>query len=292
MKTILLTGATGFLGSYLLEALVNSNYKVVVFKRSTSDVWRIKHLLKNVVLYDVDQVPVSKAFQQQEIDIVIHTACNYGRDQSFLSDVVNGNLVFPLQILEEAIKNNVEVFFNTDTLLPDYINTYSLSKSNFTEWLKHLSDKIKCVNLRLEHIYGPKDDKNKFIAWLLDQMLNKHGKIDLTKGTQKRDFIYIDDVVSVYMTLLNRIDKLSNWNEFDVGSGHLVTVKSFIQSLCEVVEISSKASVKSRLNFGAVKYRKGEVMEPIVNNTKLLQIGWYPKIELSVGLKRTVEGIM
>lgn len=54
LKTILLTGATGFLGSHLLEALLKQHYNVVILKRSTSNAWRIQHLLDQVISYDVD----------------------------------------------------------------------------------------------------------------------------------------------------------------------------------------------------------------------------------------------
>ena len=111
--------------------------------------------------------------------------------------------MFALRVLEVAILFDTDSFFNTDSLLPKYLNTYSLSKAQFVEWLKQLSYKIQCVNLRLEHMYGPKDDKTKFVPWLLDQMINSIEEIKLTLGTQKRDFIYIDDVVSAYMLLLN-----------------------------------------------------------------------------------------
>ncbi len=74
----------------------------------------------------------------------------------------------------------------------------------FVEWLKYFSDRIKVVNLKLEHMYGPKDDDSKFVTWITNQMLNNISSIDLTEGTQKRDFIYIDDVVDAYMLMLEK----------------------------------------------------------------------------------------
>ncbi|MFK5948574.1 MAG: GDP-mannose 4,6-dehydratase, partial [Methylococcales bacterium] len=67
MKNILLTGATGFLGSHLLEALLNESYQVVILKRSTSDTWRINHLLEQVKSYDVDIQNLDLAFSEQSI---------------------------------------------------------------------------------------------------------------------------------------------------------------------------------------------------------------------------------
>jgi len=291
MKTVLLTGATGFLGSHLLEALIKEGYKVVILKRSTSNAWRINHLLVNVVLYDVDKQPIKSAFEQQKIDIVIHTACHYGRNQDTMSDIVESNLMFSLRVLEIAILYNTDTFFNSDSLLPKSLNTYSLSKHQFSEWLKQSSENIQCVNIKLEHMYGPKDDKTKFVPWLLDQMINSREEIKLTKGEQKRDFVYIDDVVSAYMLLLNQTATLPKWNEFDVGTNLLVTVKEFIRSLQTVVKATMGIDVEERLSFGAISYREGEIMEPVVNNGALVKMGWQPKITLDNGLQEVLKEI-
>lgn len=75
---ILLTGATGFLGSYILERLIKSDYDVVILKRSFSDTWRINHLLDQVISYDIDKVSIDQPFIDNKIRAVIHTVTNYG----------------------------------------------------------------------------------------------------------------------------------------------------------------------------------------------------------------------
>jgi nucleoside-diphosphate-sugar epimerase len=292
METILLTGATGFLGSHLLEALISSGYKVVILKRSTSNTWRIEHLLEKVVKYDIDKQPVEAAFSEQKIDVVIHTACHYGRNQDPISDVVESNLMFPVRVLEAAILFNVSIFFNTDTLLPRFLNPYSLSKHQFSEWLKQSSEKIQCVNFKIEHIYGPKDDTTKFVPWLLNQMISSEGEINLTKGEQQRDFIYVVDVVAAYLLLLKKVSQLNKWNEFDVCTNQLVTIKTFIHCLQEIVETTTGVDLKGRLNFGAIPYRKGEIMVPEINNSALLKLGWQPKVTLNQGLQVTVKELI
>lgn len=140
---ILLTGATGFLGSHLLEALILNGYPTVILKRSFSNTWRIDHLVSDVKSYDIDKVPVERAFEKNNIATVIHTVTHYGRNQDTVSRVVETNLLFPLKLLETAVLFNTDTFFNTDTLLYNYLNIYSLSKKQFTEWLKHFSSNIK-----------------------------------------------------------------------------------------------------------------------------------------------------
>lgn len=287
-KTLLLTGATGFLGSHLLEALLHEGYHVVILKRSTSDTWRIKHLLEQCTSYDVDQQALDLAFQDQHIDAVIHTACHYGRNDDPISAIVESNLMFGLRVLETAIAFNTDTFFNTDTLLQKHLNVYTLSKKQFVEWLQQQSDKIQVVNLKLEHMYGPKDDQTKFVSWLISQFEMDVSEIPLTEGTQKRDFIYIEDVVSAYITLLSKTESLPRFSEFDVGTGALCTVRSFVETLKHNYELVHGA-VNTKLNFGARPYREGEMMEISVNNSELRELGWYPKETIETGLKKLVE---
>ena len=224
-KTVLLTGATGFLGSYLLEALLTKGYKLVILKRATSKVWRIEHLMSQVISYDVDIQPLELAFTDQRIDYVMHTACHYGRNDNNISQTVETNLMFSLRILDACIKFNTDTFFNTDTLLSKHLNTYSLSKKQFVEWLRQYSDKIQVVNLKLEHMYGPKDDVSKFVPWVISQLKKNVPEIKLTSGDQFRDFIFIDDVVSAYICTLENIESLGSFSQFDVGTGKLISVK-------------------------------------------------------------------
>ena len=77
---LLLTGATGFLGSNLIPAFLKAGHEVVILKRSFSDTWRIKDDLDKVRSYDIDLVPLERPFEEcGRFDCVVHTATNYGR---------------------------------------------------------------------------------------------------------------------------------------------------------------------------------------------------------------------
>jgi CDP-paratose synthetase len=288
MPTILLTGATGFLGSHLLQALLAKGYKVVVLKRSTSDIWRIKHLFNQVVSYDVDLQPLELPFEQQPIDIVIHTACHYGRNGSDLNEIVETNLMFGLRLLDLSLVYNTGTFINTDTLLNKKLNVYSLSKGQFVEWLKQSSNKIRVINLKLEHMYGGKDDIAKLAPWVLSQLKADQTEIKLTKGDQARDFIYIDDVVHAYVIILERLQDLTDYNEFDVGTGDLITVRRFIEKLKKAYQVEFGIS-DTKLNFGIIPYREGEMMTVELNNQPLIDLGWSVNTHLEDGLKKVVR---
>lgn len=288
-KTILLTGATGFLGSHLLEAFLQNGYQVVILKRTTSNLRRIVALIQRCKIYDVDVTPLELAFSEQKINYVVHTACHYGRNNDSLSDVMKTNLLFGLRLLDASVKFNIDTFFNTDTLLPKNLNGYSLSKKQFVEWLNYSSNEVQVVNMRLEHMYGPKDDTRKFAPWILSQLRQNVHEIKLTPGEQKRDFIHVYDVVSAYLKTLDSCIHLGNFNQFDVGTGSYVKLKSFVTQLKQVYEEELGEKVCTHLNFGAVPYREGEMMSVKVNNSALKQLGWTHKITLSNGLKTIID---
>ncbi|MDD2828634.1 MAG: NAD(P)-dependent oxidoreductase [Sulfuricurvum sp.] len=282
--TILLTGATGFLGSHILDALVAQGHTVIILKRSSSKLNRIKHLINNIVMYDIDKQHLADIFKKFHIEMIIHCATNYGRSQRKADEIVEANLMLPLKLLLLGIEHGIKTFINTDTLLDKRVNEYSLSKKQFLDWLKIYSDSIYAINIALEHFYGPNDDPSKFTTYVIKSMLDHVKQLDLTLGQQKRDFIYIDDVVEVFLTLVNSIKNEScGFIEYEVGTGELTTIEEFVK-MVKVITINEN----TLLNFGAVPYRKNEPMESHVNLIALKKLGWEAKIDLLEGLKKTI----
>jgi nucleoside-diphosphate-sugar epimerase len=281
LKTILLTGATGFLGSHFLELFLDNGYKVIILKRSSSNVWRITNKLNEVISYDLDQVDLEHVFIQNHINVVVHTATNYGRHKEKNSEVLKTNVLFALELLEMANKFNTDTFFNTDTLQYDYLNAYTLSKKQFLEWAKSIckTKNIRFINMKLEHMYGPKDDKTKFIPWFIDQLKSGVDEIKLTAGTQKRDFIYVKDVAYAYLFLIDKLSVLDKgFHEFEVGTGVAVELRHFIADIfkcyCERKLGVGATEINTKLNFGAIPMRDGEPKEISANIEKLSTLGW------------------
>ena len=287
--TILLAGATGFLGSYLLKLFINSNYKIIALKRSTSNTYRIEEYINQTVLYDIDKTEISTIFKKHKIDIVVNTVTNYGRKDSNISSIIDTNLIFSLKLLEESINANVKAFINTDTLLERNINAYALSKAQLVDWMQFLSNKqTKMINIKIEHMYGPLDDENKFIYWLINQLKQNVEKIDLTSGVQQRDFIYIDDIISAYKTVLQNINTLSNYEEFELGNGNSIEVKEFVKQILKELNIGQ--TITTKLNFGAIAYRANENMNIQANISKLKNLGWSPKVSVKNGIDKILNG--
>jgi CDP-paratose synthetase len=290
---ILLTGATGFLGSYLLDALINKGYSIVIVTRTGSCTKRIRHLEGKYKRYILSENSLEQVFYEQPINCVVHTACNYGRGSSNTNEVVSTNLMFGIDLLSKSSKYKVKTFINTDTyynnggLISKHLGDYILSKKQFLEWLQFKSNTINIVNLKIHHMYGKNDNESKFIPWFLLQLKTNVEKIELTNGLQKRDFIYVDDVVNSYLTILNNIEKIYGYNEYEVGTGKSLSLREFLVSLQKIYSLYNPDS-RSELNFGAIKQIEYEVMNAIADNSKLLKLGWLPHISVKDGLKKLV----
>jgi len=284
-KKILVTGATGYLGSNLVHSLVR-DYELVVLKRRSSNTLRIDSILGQLKTINIEDVSFVELFKDQNFAGVVHCATNYGRDENDLDDTIEANLILPLRLLKNAIENKVEFFINTDTILDKRINYYSLSKAQFKDWFVFFSGKIKSINIELEHFYGKGDDPSKFVSKIVkDLVLNERKNLDLTLGEQKRSFIYIDDVVQAFRTILEKMPKIEEgFTSFQVGSKKQISIKDFVNLTKELC-----GNTNTTLKFGALPYRNNEVMEVSLDVSKLESLGWKEQTTLQAGLKEAID---
>ena len=117
-KTILLTGATGYLGSNLLRSLIKEHkYEIIILKRSFSNTFRIDDLLNKVRVYDIDTTKLEDMFINNKIDTILHCATDYGRKNTNILQIIEANLILPIELIELGRNHNVRCFINTDTIL-------------------------------------------------------------------------------------------------------------------------------------------------------------------------------
>ncbi len=287
-KKILITGINGFLGSHLAKYL-KSSFEILGLEYSLNNLFRIQS--EKFKVYDVVSKPLENIFIENEIYAVIHVATIYRRKLEPLQSLLKTNVLLPVNLLELSNKYNVSLFLNTDSFFNSsknsysYLSDYTLSKKHALDWIKLISNSSFCkiVNMKIFHMFGKNDSPSKFIPYLIDKILRDETSIDMTPGLQTRDFIYVNDVISAFETVLKNEVKLTNYQEFEVGSG-----KSFsIKHLAELIKKISKS--KTQLNFGAIPYRKGEIMVSVCNNKKLKELGWTSKFSLNEGLSKIIK---
>ncbi|MBN1185178.1 MAG: NAD(P)-dependent oxidoreductase [Bacteroidales bacterium] len=280
MKTILITGINGFLGSNLAKAL-QKDYRIIGLEITLKDLYRIKDF--NFKVYSIKGSIPEELFTEQKIDIIVHTATFYGRQNEKIEYITNANLFFPLKLLEKAITHDCGLFINTDTVLDRFVSPYALTKRQFQEWLYQRSREIKVVNMKLEHFYGPGASNANFITSMIERLKRNEPSIDLTPGEQLRDFVYIDDVVSAFKLVLGKAhDLLEQFTEFQVTTQKPITIKQLLQILKEITKSTSI------LKFGAIPYRKNELMHSESDNSSLKALGWEPEYTIIEGLLKTI----
>lgn len=282
---IVLTGGTGFLGSRLLRALLARGERVVVLKRTFSSLRHLEGLAGRFSFIDLDADPgaVERLFAGGGVDTVLHCATDYGRRARALRDVIDANILLPLRLLSLAQSSGVRRFVNTDTILDKRISHYSLSKSQFAQWLELASSSLLCVNVALEHFYGPGDDETKFTTHVLRTLLRGEPALPLTPGAQIRYFVHVDDVVDAFLAMLAAPPAGPGAVRFEVGSPDPVSIRSFVELAKRLT-----GNTATELRFGALPYREGEVMRPDIDLRPLESLGWRPRIPLEEGLRRTI----
>lgn len=286
-QTVILTGATGFIGAHLLERLLAAGHTVVPLHRRAST----EGLRRHDRLFWTAVEDAAACFKQYRPDAVIHVATCYGVGVS-LTELVASNVSMPLRLLELAAAQGCPLFINTDSFFSkpefnySYMRPYIQSKNEFMRWAvlaAEATPAIKFVSTRLEHVYGPGDGTQKFIPHVLAKLL-ANDTLALTPGEQLRDFVYVEDVVDAYLTILNSGKNLpAGLTEIQVGTG---TVHS-VRTLVEIARALCKST--SKLDFGAQPYRNREIMCSAADTVALKALGWAPRHTLASGLRATLD---
>lgn len=286
---ILVTGASGFLGSALALHLQAKGYQPVLLLRHASQLQRLKGRESGFIVSRCSSDEEVAAFiQQLKPDIVLHTAGVYGRKGESMLQITDANIRFGLVILQALMQSAQKVtFINTGTVLDADVSDYARSKQQFSDWGKSIATRsagqIQFLNVRLQHMYGPGDATEKFTSFIVHRCHQHSPEIQLTSGEQQRDFIYIDDVISGYTTLIEKRDRLERVEDIDLGSGVAVKVREFVELAHQLTQSTS------HLMFGTLPYRVNEPMHSLANLERMSSLGWQPQYDLVSGLKKYIE---
>jgi CDP-paratose synthetase len=286
---ILLTGASGFLGGALVRSLAKGDNQLAVLARSTSNLEMLSRDVEPLSIYRFDGVnEVYEAIKHFMPDAVIHTACCYGRQNEALPTLIGANIEFGSIILDalNAIEN-VSTFINIGSALPSEHSLYARTKNFFSEWgkqyVEETSSKTTFIDLKFQHIYGPDDDGQKFVSFLISTCLSDRSDLPLTAGDQVRDFIYIEDAITAIMAVIENQKKFSPYASIEVGSGFGLKVRDLAENVKKLTQS------KINLKFGCHPYRKNEAMYCVADITALQSLGWKPMYTIDSGISKILD---
>jgi len=305
---ILITGATGFIGSHLTELCVELGYKTTAFDRyNPNNHWgwlensEYKHDVE-VILGDIrDYDSVYNAMKGCET--IFHLAALIGIPYSYISPLayIRTNIEGTYNVLEAARQLEIEQVLVTSTSetygTAQYIpidenhsligqSPYSASKIGADQlaisYNRSFNFPVKIV--RPFNTYGPRQSARAIIPTIISQILDGANEIKLGNLTPTRDFVYVKDVVNGFIEIA-KSDKTIG-EEINIATKSEISIKDLAEEIIKQINPTTEIVYDKK----RVRPEKSEVERLYGSNEKIKKLtNWEPKYSLSKGLKETIK---
>ena len=278
-------GANGWLGSQIVYEAVKrfGESGVLCLYRPGADLSRLQALPPSVMRRTSDDG--LDALREFQPDTIICTVCSYKTQSEYIEESIDANYAYPAKLLIDAQATGCPSFISIATSLPPELNLYAFTKAQFSQLGRFLvtQGRISFTSFRCEAIYGMNEQEDRFISRVIKKL--KAGEpLELTEGTQHRDFVWLEDVVDSLLFLSSSsTGHQKRYLELSMGSGSAPSIREIILFLKEKLHSSSE------LHFGAVPLRKNEP-DLCADLTALRALGYTRKpLTWREGLKKLIE---
>jgi UDP-glucose 4-epimerase len=301
-KNILVTGGLGFIGSHIVDELIENNSVIIIDNKSTGKIENLKtpdHPNLTILEKDINDIDLENVLS--DIDYVFHLAAMASVPLSIDNPIECNkvNVDATIKLLNACKINNVKkiVFSSsaavygdnknlpikeTEPLLPN--SPYAASKACCELYLKafYNSYSMNYTILRYFNVFGPKQDKNSQYAAVIpnfiSSLLEEKQPIIYGDGEQTRDFVFIKDVVDANIAACE-----SNFNGVvNVASGKEITINELYKVICEILEMD--------VDIKYLPARKGDIKHSVADVTNLKKINCEIDFnEFNNQLKQTVQ---
>jgi nucleoside-diphosphate-sugar epimerase len=292
-EVVLLTGATGFIGSHLARLLLNHGITVHAPVRPGTYEHRLARLrdepLLNLHELDLsDHAQVANWVARNRIDACIHLAWAHGSPEA--------SFAFSANLLEAAVANrcprvvlagscfeydvtgNTPLSEESPTKPQQATDAAKLDLERFLQ-AKSAGSATTPAMARLFYVYGPGQPERHLVPHVTTHLLAGE-PAQLTAGTQQKDYLHVEDVAAgLWAMACADVQGIVN-----IGSGHAVAVAQVATKIGEILQRGEL------LRFGELPPRRHDPDFVCANNRKLLDsTAWHPQYDLDHGLRNTVE---
>ena len=323
MKTILVTGASGFIGCYLCKRLIKDNVSIIGLDNMNDyyDIklkeYRIKDLINNknftFIKGDLsDKDLLDKIFKEYKPEIVVNLGAQAGvrysidnPDSYIISNIIGFyNILevcrcYPVKHLIYASSSSIygdnnKLPFNLEDKTDNPISLYAATKKSNELFAYSYSRQfnIPCTGLRLFTVYGPAGRPDMGYFKFVKMILNKE-KIELyNNGDIKRDFTYIDDVIESIYRVINNKPK-NTYNIYNIGNEKPILIKDIINILCDNMRkiglIDNNYRVEDYFEYHE-EIPSGDVYETYSDTSKFYEdYNYKPNTSIETGLNNFIN---
>jgi UDP-glucose 4-epimerase len=306
MKHILVTGGAGFIGSHMVDKLINRGDSVTIFDNLSTGSKKYCNPKATFIKGDVANKKQVEQLFKNPFDVVFHIAGCASSIKSFIdttSDVTT-NYIGTTNIVTECIKHKIPrllyassmtVYGNIDklpikeTTPARPISYYGISKYAAERFVHASSERVDLLaplsvtSFRMFNVYGPRQSLTNpyqgVMAIFIGNVLRNENITIFGDGKQSRDFIYIDDVVDVWIQSIE--NKKTFGKVFNLGFGKDISVNQLTTTIKETLHNTKKTIYKSA-RPGDQRHMRADITQ--IKKTLL----WKPSFNLKKGLAVTL----
>lgn len=318
MKTILVTGAAGFIGCFLSKALLEKGEKVVGIDNMNTyyDTALKEERLKLLSNYEKftfikgdisDKTFIETLFKENKFDVVVSLAAQAGVRYSIENPdaYIQSNLIGFYNILETVRHNPVEhvvfassssvygankkVPYSTTDKTDNPVSLYAATKKS-TELISYAYSKlygIACTGLRFFTVYGPMGRPD-MAYFKFANKITKGEKIQIyNNGDMYRDFTYVDDIVNGIMKVMDKVPETdengAKFKVYNIGNNHPVSLLKFVEILEDC--LMKEGVIKGPAEKEFLPMQPGDVYQTYADVDDLIKdFSWKPTTSLEEGL--------
>lgn len=304
----LVTGAAGFIGSHLVEYLLEQDYEVVAFVRYNSkNSWGwLESIPENskLTVYsgdirDLDSVKGS----MKEVDVVFHLAALIGIPYSYVSPLayVKTNIEGTYNVLQSARELGIKRLVHTSTseiygtaqyvpidekhpINPQspYAATKSAADQLAISYYRSFGTPVSVI--RPFNTFGPRQSARAVIPTIITQLLSGNTTIKLGNLTTTRDMNYVRNTVDGFFKVGLHVNSLGEI--INLGSNREISIRDLVKLIGEIMDVKVNIEIDEK----RLRPSKSEVERLLCNSEKAYELtGWEPKYTLEEGLKDTIN---